>query len=558
METVETTETKYDIAKNESVKHINAILNSRSIKKVVVAGAGTGKTYLFKEILKHKNNTLTLTFVNSLVEDLSLELCGLSEVKTLHGFARSILAQITRKTIKVFPKFVDIIKEDGRILIEQDIDFNKIFNERDDTNKFLEFYSKRREYYNYYGFSDIIFAGVNCLENSKENIPVFEQILVDEFQDFNKLEVSLIDLLAEKSPVLIAGDDDQALYEFKSASTVHIREKHSEENTDYASFNLPFCRRCTRVVVEATNDIIENAKQYSFLKGRIDKPFIYFDDEKKDKDSDKYSKIIYTHQFGNKIPWFIEKKIGEMAEEIQKQFSVLIISPYTKQSLSIVESLKEKGLKNVQYADKDGREITFLDGLKILLVDKQDNLGWRIVSKFLMNEESFFSLVRNTEKNPDKKIYELIDKNLIKEVKNILRVLKYVNNDKTVNENDFFEVFKKIGFNSFEVSKEFLKKEINFTNQRRGNNSSIKKIPIKASTIQSSKGLAGDLVFITHFDDLYFIKDKDKTKITDQDICNFLVALTRTRKKIYLISTRKEVPTFLKWISKEQIEFIKG
>jgi hypothetical protein len=50
-----------------------------------------------------------------------------------------------------------------------------------------------------------------------------------------------------------------------------------------------------------------------------------------------------------------------------------------------------------------------------------------------------------------------------------------------------------------------------------------------ALRLQSSKGPAAEYVFITHFDDQYFIKDKNKTNISDQDICNFLVAITRDR-----------------------------
>jgi len=44
--------------------------------------------------------------------------------------------------------------------------------------------------------------------------------------------------------------------------------------------------------------------------------------------------------------------------------------------------------------------------------------------------------------------------------------------------------------------------------------------------------LAEDYVFITDFDDLYFIKDKDKANITDHDLCSFLVALTKARKRV--------------------------
>jgi hypothetical protein len=82
---------EYQAFKEERKLHTETILNCNSQKKVVLAGAGTGKTHLFKKILQGKKNTLTLTFINALVEDLSLELLGISEVKTLHGLARSIL-----------------------------------------------------------------------------------------------------------------------------------------------------------------------------------------------------------------------------------------------------------------------------------------------------------------------------------------------------------------------------------------------------------------------------------------------------------------------------------
>ena len=92
-------DSKYVKAEYERHKYANAVLSSKSRKKVLVAGPGTGKTYLFKKILEGTKVSLTLTFVNSLVEDLSLELYGLSEVRTLHSFARSILGKIPKKQI---------------------------------------------------------------------------------------------------------------------------------------------------------------------------------------------------------------------------------------------------------------------------------------------------------------------------------------------------------------------------------------------------------------------------------------------------------------------------
>ncbi|MBI2268526.1 MAG: ATP-dependent helicase [Candidatus Blackburnbacteria bacterium] len=547
---------KYGIAEDESKKHTDAIVESSSRKKVVVAGPGTGKTYLFKRIIEGKNNALTLTFVNALVEDLSLELYGMSDVKTLHSFARSTLGTATGN-VKVFPKLSEVVKEDAKILLKKEIDFDFIFHNMDDGNEDIEFYKKRKNYYDkHYGYSDIIFALVKYLEANKGKVPAFDHVLVDEFQDFNKLEIALIDLLSEKSPILIAGDDDQALYEdLKSASPKHIRERFSDSCTDYKSFSLPHCRRCTRTIVEAVNDIVSNASKNGAVKERIGKRYEYFDHKEKDVESEKNPKIIYSQQFARKIPWFIEKQLGEIANEIKGKFSVLIISPTKTQCRSTVEGLKKKGFSSIEWSDKkDDKEPTLLDGLKILLDDENSNLGWRIVSRFYLTEKDFVALLTNSNSENPKRFSEMIDSSKKKEVESALKILRSVKNGKKIKEEKLDEVLRKVGFNPYDIAKENLKEEIEFGSQRVGN-PGLRKTQIKATTIESSKGLAADYVFITYFDDRYFIKDKDKTKITDKDICKFLVALTRARRKVFLISSDdKKKPTFLNWINSDRIE----
>ena len=195
----------------------------------------------------------------------------------------------------------------------------KLFHNREDGSQHIAFYKERKNYYDkHYGYSDIIFAAVKYLEVNPEKVPVYDQIVVDEFQDFNKLEVSLIDLLAEKNPILIAGDDDQALYEFKSASAEHIRQRHSDDQPDYESFNLPYCSRSTRVIVDAANDIIANAGGNGHLKGRVSKPYIYFEDQRKDADCAKYPRLVHTSQFARRVPWFIENQIAGIAEDVKE------------------------------------------------------------------------------------------------------------------------------------------------------------------------------------------------------------------------------------------------
>lgn len=548
-------EEKHIVAANERTKHIDAVLSSTSLKKLVVAGPGTGKTFLFKKALEGKRKALTLTFVNALVEDLSLELYGISEVKTLHGFARSILKQISKKDVDIFPKLLKVIKEDDFILNNKSTDYDKIFNTRDDDNAHLEFYKKRRQYYEYYGYSDIIFSATTYLEKHLEKVPTYDQVVVDEFQDFNKLEISLIDLLATTSPILLAGDDDQALYDFKSATADYIRHLHGPERPEYESFNLPFCARCTRVVVEATNDLITEAQKRGLLKGRINKPYSYFDDPKKDKESDSYPQIEYKQLYAAQIPWFIEEKTAEMAKELRSKFNVLIISPTSLQSQTVAEALVDKGLKNIEYRDKkDDAELNLLDGLKLLIKNDGCNLGWRCVSKYFLTTEEFASLLKESCADYSKKFHKYVPTDKKNEIKKILKVLRGIRDNSGLSDEDIEIVLNKLEINPYKVLAEKLKQDIDITEY--AGNPAIRKIEVKATTIQSSKGLAADLVFITHFDDQYFIKNKDKSKVTDQDLCNFLVALTRMKKKIYLISSSQKQPEFLKWINKDKIKFL--
>jgi superfamily I DNA/RNA helicase len=544
---------KYNTAKEERQNHVDAVLSSPSRKKVVVAGPGTGKTHLFKQILKGKTKTLTLTFVNSLVDDLSLDLCGLSEVKTLHSFARATLTSPTKK-IHVFPKLSKLIQKDALVLLNTEIDFDHIFHNRHDADELIDFYKQRKDFYGHYGYADVIYALVKYFEKTPRRIPIYEQIVVDEFQDFNKLEVSLIDLLAQKSPILLAGDDDQALYDFKSASTEHIRQKHTSKDSEFASFSLPYCSRCTRVIVDATNDIITAAKEAGHLKGRINKSFLYFDDELKDKESTENAKIVYASAFEKQMPLFIEQRLEELAKQLKQKFDVLIISPFRVQSRSLVRALREKGFQNVEFPDKqDPDEPTLLEGLKLLLADRKSNLGWRIASRHCLNQSDFDSALHKTHPPGTQTMVDILSAKCKKEINQLLKSLRAIRDDKTIEDGSLSEILEKLDLSPNEIVKTALRDEI-VTDMPKSVAHSVRKLAIKATTIQSSKGLAARCVFITHFDDQFLVKSKEK-KLSDQDICSFLVALTRARTKVFLISSDSgKEPTFLRWIRKERIE----
>lgn len=195
-----------------------------------------------------------------------------------------------------------------------------------------------------------------------------------------------------------------------------------------------------------------------------------------------------------------------------------------------------------------------MDGLKILLDDNKSNLGWRIVSKFLLDEKDFNSLIKETDGPEAKVISEIASADCKREVNAMVKILKAIKQDTEIDKNDLVNFLRRVGHDHCEIARKLLKDEIT-SGYQRIDNPGLRKISIKSTTIQGSKGLEAEYVFITHFDDQYFIKNKDKKEILDQDICNFLVALTRAKRKIFLISSNiKEEQTFLTWINKERID----
>jgi superfamily I DNA/RNA helicase len=85
----------------------------------------------------------------------------------------------------------------------------------------------------------------------------YSHILVDEYQDLNKAEQSVIELLSDNADVCIVGDDDQSIYSFKYAHPEGIREwgtLHSKID----DLTLVKCRRCPTRVVAMANSLISH------------------------------------------------------------------------------------------------------------------------------------------------------------------------------------------------------------------------------------------------------------------------------------------------------------
>ena len=103
--------------------------------------------------------------------------------------------------------------------------------------------------------------------------------------------MEFIEHLASKSPILIAGDDDQAIYDFKSASADYLRKKANDPT--YETHELPYCSRCTSIVVKACNEFVKAAVDQGYLPGRIDKQYHCYEPGKQ-ADNERFPLLIHA------------------------------------------------------------------------------------------------------------------------------------------------------------------------------------------------------------------------------------------------------------------------
>lgn len=92
----------------------------------------------------------------------------------------------------------------------------------------------------------------------------FDDVIVDEFQDINRLDAMLIDLIAAKSNLLITGDDDQAIYGFRGATADFLINPKTQFHREFEKFELAINYRCPpRILNVAGNVIGYNQKRIS-------------------------------------------------------------------------------------------------------------------------------------------------------------------------------------------------------------------------------------------------------------------------------------------------------
>ena len=569
-----------DTVEGERAKCLQRILDSDATHKLVIAGPGTGKTYTFGRLLeKDPGNSLVLTLINNLVDEMQKEIGELADVRTFHSYSRRKLHEhpfggITTN-FHFFPGLTRIINGDSLILHKAGLlergyaedELGIAFRLLIENDGRIEFFLERANYYDAVGFDDSVYRVLSLFNADSGTIPTYHYVMVDEFQDFNELEVTFLASLEDSSRMLIVGDDDQSLYHFRQASPDHLRAKANDAR--YQRFSLPYCTRCTATVIAAMEHVIEGAQALGLLNDRLDKDFVCYLPEKQ-ADNEAYPKIriaTCSVQRGNApyISRYIESVVSalpatEVELALKHNYPLALVVGESHYLRQIYDYLSER-LSNVVYKPSSRFPITVLDGFGLLLEREDSNLGWRIVLQFLAPEDLEEFVISSAKGRTP--LIELVDEPFKAQQLARIEILRRAAEDSDNTSPGEIEALEELFSLPIQEILESVSKPSQDVDQetRSGEEDlSMSEPTILLTTYNGSKGLSAGFTFITGLEENVFPNANDQPSFTE--ICQLIVALMRTRKQCHLIHTKNFAgkwtnrSVFLDWIPEELSERI--
>ena len=286
---------------------------------IVLAGAGSGKTrvlttrvaYLIKEKKIPASNIFLVTFTNKAASEMKkrvLEFTGQNLVYsgTFHSLSAKILRiEASHGNLTQFglnANFTIYDSDDQLSLIKNIYKTNgfdptifkpqvvkaKISNAKNElidptdfketardglqlfTAKVYKSYQKRLRDENAVDFDDLLTICYQLLlknENVRKKYQAkFEHVLVDEFQDTNKVQYFLTKLLANlRSNLFVVGDFSQSIYAWRGADYRNL-ERLSTDFPKITEYRLERNYRSTQNILDAATSVISNNQSHPVLE----------------------------------------------------------------------------------------------------------------------------------------------------------------------------------------------------------------------------------------------------------------------------------------------------
>lgn len=276
---------------------------------LILAGAGSGKTtvlvnriaYILKAGLCRPWQILAITFTNKAAGELKERICNAVDeggddiwAATFHstcsrilrrygdrlGYTNKFTVYDTDDTKRLMKDILKQLSVDEKILSHKTV-LNEISRAKDKMitpemmkadagfdsrkitiSKAYAIYQERLKSGNAMDFDDLLMNTVLLFEKCPEILQyyqnLFKYIMVDEYQDTNKVQYKFVSMLAEKhGNICVVGDDDQSIYKFRGATIENIL---SFENTFKGAnvIRLEQNYRSTKNILNAANNVIAN------------------------------------------------------------------------------------------------------------------------------------------------------------------------------------------------------------------------------------------------------------------------------------------------------------
>ena len=289
-------------------KQYEAVINTDG-PCLVIAGAGSGKTkvlthkiaYLMQEKDIKPWNILAITFTNKAANEMKERVEALvgDDAKDMWiGTFHSICVKILRRFIDrigfdhsfvifdtsdqrtLIKECLKDLKIDDKMFTDRIVQF-EISNAKNDMKEPEEYeamvkgdyrrekiasvynlYQRRLKENNAIDFDDIINYTIKIFGENDDVLDYyankFSYILVDEYQDTNKSQFTLIRMLAKThGNITVVGDNDQGIYSFRGADISNILNFEKDfKGTKIIKLEQNY--RCTQNILNAANSVIKN------------------------------------------------------------------------------------------------------------------------------------------------------------------------------------------------------------------------------------------------------------------------------------------------------------
>jgi superfamily I DNA/RNA helicase len=272
---------------------------------LILAGAGTGKTRVITTRIAYlidsgvsPDKILAVTFTNKAAREMKERIAGLVPAEVAERVTASTFHSLCVRILRIhgeklgYKKNFSIFDESDQMgLLRKVITRTASKDEKLDPNVARALISRAKnqgwnappeeetllgavyaryqaelKQQNAMDFDDLLGQAVRLLDEHEDVRAYwrsrFAHLLVDEFQDTNKLQLDLVSLLCqgERPNICVVGDDDQSIYGWRGAEISNILEfeRHFPRP---AIFKLEQNYRSTNAILGAANRLIQNNRQ---------------------------------------------------------------------------------------------------------------------------------------------------------------------------------------------------------------------------------------------------------------------------------------------------------